>query len=157
MGKEWRYLPATKLLGFLDLVLNIQAFFFFSFSFANMKLSFLHTKANSSFQLVKMIFYSSISSCFKFIYYLSKQTLQESVCISWKMNDRSSFALLNNTNLIQKPLAPKLKFTAWKWVSLLSQPQLVFFSPSSVQLNPHEHFSCVQEVGFQAEFLFPLS
>lgn len=57
----------------------------------------------------------------------SKQTLQESVCISWKMNDRSSsFALLNNTNLIQKPLAPKLKFTAWKWVSLLSQPQLVF-------------------------------
>lgn len=49
--------------GFLDLVLNIKAFF--SFSFAKMKLRFLHKVADPNFQLKGITFHSGISSCFK--------------------------------------------------------------------------------------------
>ena len=86
-GERMKIFTSHKTAGIPGFSFKYAGFFFFSFSFANMKLSFLHTKANSSFQLVKMTFYSSISSCFKLIYYLPKQTLRESVCISWKMND----------------------------------------------------------------------
>lgn len=92
-GERMKIFTNHKIAGIPGFSFKYSGFFFFFFfflTFANMKRSFLHTKANSSFQLVKMIFYSSISSCFKFIYYLSKQTLQESVYISWK-NERQVF------------------------------------------------------------------
>lgn len=63
MGKKMKILGSHIAAGFLDLVLNMKAFFF-PLSFAKMKLSFPHTMANPSLQL-KMTFYSCISDCFK--------------------------------------------------------------------------------------------